>query len=488
MIREGSDECSITPLEWFNVPPTQTAVEKSFDVEFLPTSALRMGGVVEFYIPASSLDYMDIRNSRLYVQAKIVSQDGTDLDDGEIVAPINNLMQSMWSNVELVVNDRLVSHSNNMHGYVSILSHYLHDSDEILTSEREMQMLYKDTAGQLNAANANRPNNDGLIGGYSYRLIRRAHVEMRSTGVSDALSPVVTMHDSVQQASETCGNQGLHRRYLRTCESQPFEMLGNLRLDLFEQLRYLPNGLSMKLRLHQQQSAFVLMAPAPASAGEQQNRYKLELLSVRFIVRKIRVSEGVLLGHNDVLQKKPAQFPLVRKECKAFAIPAGIALFKQDNIFLGQLPQRVVIAMVLGDAFGGNYQRNPFVFDHFDATLVQLYADGVPVRSRPFQPNIDDGVYIECYNSLYREFGKIDAERGSVIKLDDWPRGYSLFAFSLSSDADCDDHTSLVKHGNLRVECQFGAALDQAIQLLVYAEFDNLLTINNDRQLLVDYV
>ena len=51
-IRDGSAECSVSPLELFDVPPTQTAVEKSYDIEFLPTSALRESGVVEFYLPA----------------------------------------------------------------------------------------------------------------------------------------------------------------------------------------------------------------------------------------------------------------------------------------------------------------------------------------------------------------------------------------------------------------------------------------------------
>ena len=50
-IRDGSAECSVSPLELFDVPPTQTAVEKSYDIEFLPTSALRESGVVEFYFP-----------------------------------------------------------------------------------------------------------------------------------------------------------------------------------------------------------------------------------------------------------------------------------------------------------------------------------------------------------------------------------------------------------------------------------------------------
>ena len=66
-IHEDSEECSLTPLEIFDIPPTQTAIEKIYDVEFLPMSALRDGGVVEFYIPASAEDYIDLKNSKLYI-------------------------------------------------------------------------------------------------------------------------------------------------------------------------------------------------------------------------------------------------------------------------------------------------------------------------------------------------------------------------------------------------------------------------------------
>ena len=34
LIHEHSCECTLSPLEWFRVLPTQTAVEKTYDVEY----------------------------------------------------------------------------------------------------------------------------------------------------------------------------------------------------------------------------------------------------------------------------------------------------------------------------------------------------------------------------------------------------------------------------------------------------------------------
>ena len=283
-IREGSEECSISPLEWYDIPPTQTAVVEAYDVEFLPTSALRHGGVVEFYIPASTEDYLDVKNSRLYIRAEIAKVDGTGVSDDEAVAPINNLLQSMWSNVELLANERLIAHTNNIHGYVSLLSHLLHDSDEVLSTERQMQMLYKDTASQLDATNPMIPNPNNLIPGRSYRWVTAGRLSPNDNAAEAEAEPqLLTMTEECQLVDEEdeTGNHGLHQRFLTTKGGRTFEMLGNIRMDLFEQIRYLPNGMSLKLRLHPQKWSFALMCPPPEAGGNPQ-QYQLKILKKVF--------------------------------------------------------------------------------------------------------------------------------------------------------------------------------------------------------------
>ena len=54
MIHEHSAECSLSPLEWFCIPPTQTAVEKTYGVDYQPLTSIRDGDPIEFYIPAST--------------------------------------------------------------------------------------------------------------------------------------------------------------------------------------------------------------------------------------------------------------------------------------------------------------------------------------------------------------------------------------------------------------------------------------------------
>ena len=53
---------------------------------------------------------------------------------------------------------------------------------------------------------------------------------------------------------------------------------------------------------------------------------------------------------------------------------------------------------------------------------------------------------------------------------------------------DTDDHYALIKHGNLRLDIEFAEPLDDTIAILVYAEFDNVIEITEDRHIAFDYV
>ena len=279
IIHEHSAECNLSPLEWFCIPPTQTAVEKTYGVDYQPLTAIRPGAPIEFYIPASTEEYLDLKNSRLHITCRIVKKDGTNCAATDVVAPINDVFNSLWSNVELFLNDRLISHSNNTHGYTSIISHLIHDSEESLHSERSMRLIYKDTAGSMNNVTARLPITKILILGY----------DVKADG-SDL---------------EAAGNNGLHQRYLHTRLSKEVMLSGALRIDLFEQNRYLPNGISMKLRLHRQKDEFVLMSA--------NNTFKVDITEAFLTLRKVKVSPGILLGHTDALMKSPAKFPITKR-------------------------------------------------------------------------------------------------------------------------------------------------------------------------------
>ena len=75
------------------------------------------------------------------------------------------------------------------------------------------------------------------------------------------------------------------------------------------------------------------------------------------------------------------------------------------------------------------------------------------------------------------------------ISLNDYGNGYALWMldFTASQDGWEPDKFHLIKTGNMRVELQFKEALPNTINVVVYAEFDNILEINRQREVAVDF-
>jgi len=61
-----------------------------------------------------------------------------------------------------------------------------------------------------------------------------------------------------------------------------------------------------------------------------------------------------------------------------------------------------------------------------------------------------------------------------------------LYAFDLTADLAENDHFNLVKHGSVRLALKFSEALAQPTSVIAYAEFDNVIEIDRDRNLLLD--
>ena len=101
--------------------------------------------------------------------------------------------------------------------------------------------------------------------------------------------------------------------------------------------------------------------------------------------------------------------------------------------------------------------------------------------------NVGEEKYLDAFETLYNSFDKLNGEKSSIIKREDWSRGYSLFSFDLTPDYDDEDHYPLIRHGNLRLEMNFGTTLAHTINIIVYAEFDNIIEINNNRNIQFDY-
>lgn len=77
---------------------------------------------------------------------------------------------------------------------------------------------------------------------------------------------------------------------------------------------------------------------------------------------------------------------------------------------------------------------------------------------------------------------------GIDISREEFPKGYAIYAFDLTPDM-CGSSLRFndVQRGNFAVDIKFSVAPTAAVSLLCYGEFENLIQIDSDRNVINDY-
>ena len=141
----------------------------------------------------SGEDYTDLANTYLHVICKVLH------------SPVNNLLHSMWSQVNLYM---LITPSTNTYPYRAYLETLLSFDDSVKRNRLRYALWVDDWRGTRNDYDR---------------------------------------------------NSGHTRRKSCVRESQQVELYGRLHLDLLMQERFLVNGVDMKLKLSRSKPGFVLM-------------------------------------------------------------------------------------------------------------------------------------------------------------------------------------------------------------------------------------
>ena len=432
-VHDQSCECTKSELDLFSVPPTQTSIEQGNWVEYHPITTVAGDSPIEFDVNGSGEDYLDFANTMLYVKVKLTTAVGVDLAADAAVGPVNLFLHSLFSQVDISLNGTLITQSTNTYPYRAMLETLLSYGENTKKSQLTSALFYKDQPGTMD-----------------------------SVDVGDDPDP---------------RNAGFMKRRSIASRSREFDMMGRLHADIFFQDRYMLNEVGLKIKLIRSKNAFCVMG-----AG------KAVITHASLFVRKVKIMPSVFLAHAKTLERGTAKYPIRRVVCKTFAIPEHYLDVTHEKLFSGQLPSRVVVGLVTNQAFNGHAGSNPFNFRHFNLSEIALYLDGQQQHTiRPIQPDYEHGMYIRAYDSLFAGTGKLCKDEGLFISREDFNRGYALYAFDLSADLGEDDHFSLVRQGSVRLALKFAAARDATVSVIAYAEFENIIEVDRDRNVVFDF-
>ncbi|XP_071492416.1 uncharacterized protein F54H12.2-like [Diadema antillarum] len=216
-----SCDCSKSEIDLFSIPPTQTTIEQGKWVEFFPVTSIADATPIQFHLQSSPEEYTDLSQTLLHLKAKVVNADGTALTDESSVAPVNLFLHSLFSEVDVMFNDTLITPSTNTYPYRAMFENLLTYGRDAKLSQLTSSLFYKDTAGYME--------------------------------INDPLA-----------SSNT--NEGLNKRHEFTKLSKTVDMVGRLHVDASFQDRLIMGGVDIKFKLHRSKNAFSLMSSTPEAS------------------------------------------------------------------------------------------------------------------------------------------------------------------------------------------------------------------------------
>ena len=85
--------------------------------------------------------------------------------------------------------------------------------------------------------------------------------------------------------------------------------------------------------------------------------------------------------------------------------------------------------------------------------------------------------------NMYDTFRK--ADDGNGISFDSFANGYALCCFNLEPNFESEEYVTLLRPGNVALECQFNHPLPETVVALVYAENMDFFEISGFIKLLL---
>ena len=82
------------------------------------------------------------------------------------------------------------------------------------------------------------------------------------------------------------------------------------------------------------------------------NNVRIRILDATLFITQVELKTPLLLAHANVLRmKRKAHYPVTHTQIKIFTASSGVQEVSIDNVFLGPIPEKIIIALVSSAPF-----------------------------------------------------------------------------------------------------------------------------------------
>ena len=451
-------------LSIFEKPTQNLGTKAARCITYYPVNDFSTQGVIQFRVPNNSSSYLDLRKTRLNISCKIVKKNGQALEQisktnsrtkrtpetsisgssekkedeeptasttitttGDICAAVNNVMHSMFSRVDVALQDKILTNSDDCYPYEAYIKTLL------MTSKEEKQSL-------------------------------------QSQGFFEDLE------NTTLDYNWTLFDKGsLYIRGKLFEESKEVDFSGQLCSSVMDISKLIPNGVPLSITLHPSKSTFSLLSPSLGDVN-----YHIVITKATLSVCTVDIAPEIAIAHSEIMEKSPALFPYNKTEVKKFTLASGTFSACINDPFQSRIPSQLIMGIVKDSAQNGAYTDNPFAFEHAKLNFLGVTVNGQPMGNDPLQPKYgekpEDGNYVEAYQTLNGVNGNDSANPISRIQ---YPSGFVLYRFH--EEIHSDDSLLPKKSGNMSISLRFDEALQQGMCLIIHATFPGGIKVDKSR-------
>jgi hypothetical protein len=443
-------------LNLFQLSPINSSFTKKQWVSCNPS--YKSGrSAVEFFLSGSGTQYTDLSKSYLLVKVKITRPGQTTPfpqdPNSHTALPIDNVLHSLWSDVQVKLNGTLVSTSNTNYCYKSYIENLL--KFNTVAKDKQLSLV-------------------GFMGDNGYF----DQIDPDEIPTSNALQSKLTLWTKIHTkyregyTSEDVDDESEHWTD-PTC----VEFMGPLMADICQQDRLIMNGVNIDIKLIPQKDSFRLITFPKNSVAE------IHIEDIKLMVCRVTLASETFLGIERTLQNIPVVYPFARTDIRTFNLNEGSYGETFENLYPGEVPSKLIVGMVKSEAFSGHFNLNPYRFRPFDVESIGFYVDDEATPRQPFSFDVRDCGYLEGLQSLYEVTGKWQKNTDLYIDRYIYRQGSFLVGFDVDG-ATSPNLTSYVgenKSGRTRLQVSFKKSLPCNVTVIVYAAFQEVAQIDATR-------
>ena len=448
----------MSSLDIFSVPSTDYDLQGYKMVPFhkLSTSITPM----KFSVQALE-DYVDLNHSYFVIDLRLYSssQNGivadanaaSDANNTRFVYAVNNLAHTIFKQINVRFNGTLMTEQTDTYAYSAYfqtLLNYSRDEGETLLQPQ----------GWVNFLNVT--------------------ASLAAAGVNDDISTTANWAHGDTNLLKTLTTPFRSNNVVRLI-MRPY-------LPAFHTGKIMVPGVEMNFELHFNSPDFYTFSTLTSGTGVK--RYvtlREQDVDITFHLCRLNLNPDVYasLERSRKIQKQVVKYPVVRDQIRSFTFNGTTTVWQQDNLFLGRVPQRMIVGVLDSTAFNGDKEKYPFAFQKKGITSVRQFIEG---EEYPYVTLELNGANNRKDRLGYYRFmeaaGAVPKHREFMVKPDEWgqDKNCTLFMWNNVPSGDADGPKLNPKQtGNVRLEIKFRAAVNANITILVWAEFEGVIYVDH---------